>query len=98
MGMGPVILFMLVAVALAAGLIAVVVMAQKNTGNAPSRKKGSSKAVSRTPSASMRASVPVQAWPLREGEKRAATESRESRANVHEGEGEAEREPLRLAS
>ncbi len=98
--MEPVILFMLVAVALASGLIAVVVMAQKKASGAPTRTKGSPKAVSRTPSASMRASVPVQAWPLREGEGRATSESRTSReaSRDDEAEAEAEHEPLRLAS
>lgn len=94
--MEPVILFMLVAVALASGLIAVVVMAQKKSSDAPVRTKGSSKAVSRTPSASMRASVPVQAWPLGESEGRTAPEPHTSRESSRDDEGD--REPLRLAS
>ena len=95
--MESVILFMLVAVALAAGLIAVVVMSQKKSGNLPSRSKGSPKSVSRTPSASMRASVPVQAWPLREREGHSAA-SRTDRDSSNTDQAEAEGEPLRLAS
>ena len=95
--MESVILFMLVAVALAAGLIAVVVMSQKKSGNLPSRSKGSPKSVSRTPSASMRASVPVQAWPLREREGRSAA-SRTDRDSSNTDQAEAESEPLCLAS
>lgn len=95
--MEPVILFMLVAVALAAGLIAFVVMSQKKSGNLPSRSKGSPKSVSRTPSASMRASVPVQAWPLREREGRSDA-LRTDRDSSNTDQAEAESEPLRLAS
>lgn len=81
-GMGAVIMYMLFAVFLATFLLAFVFMTQRGSSSKPPRSKGTPKSVSRTPSADLKANVPVQAWPLSEqkAEKAATAKPQESSA------------------
>ncbi|MDO5645320.1 MAG: hypothetical protein Q4G21_06500 [Dermabacter sp.] len=108
--MGIVVVFMIVAVALAAGLLVIVALTVAPRERPAPLSKVADRSTSRTPKASLNKRVPVQSWPLVHGGEASpnpaedlvpdevlAEPSEDSHADADEDPAPAA-EPLKLAS